>query len=80
MRVKPVKDGYEIGTQIVHMSHRDRHRFRIFLRQIKEGGVIQLLPTARARRSTASGRGVAAPRAAKKTRAGKARARAVRSA
>ncbi|MGD8894554.1 MAG: diguanylate cyclase [Acidobacteriota bacterium] len=80
MRVKPVKDGYEIGTQIVHMSHRDRHRFRIFLRQIKEGGVIQLLPTARAPRSTASGRRVAAPRAAKKTRAGKARARAVRSA
>ena len=74
-----MKDGYEIGTQIVHMSHNDRRRFRIFLRQIKEGGVIRLLPSATARRPTASGRKTP-PRTAKKTRAGKARARAARSA
>jgi diguanylate cyclase (GGDEF)-like protein len=51
MRVRPVQDGYEIGTQIVHMSQLDRRRFRVFLRKIKKGEVIQLLPRRRARRS-----------------------------
>jgi len=51
MRVHPVQDGYEIGTQIVHMSQRDRRRFRVFLRKIKKGEVIQLLPRRLPRRS-----------------------------
>jgi hypothetical protein len=51
MRVRPVQDGYEIGTEIVHMSQLDRRRFRVFLRKIKRGEVIQLLPRRRARRS-----------------------------
>jgi len=52
MRVRPVQDGYEIGTQIIHMSRHDRRRFNVFLRKIKKGEVIQLLPGRRARRST----------------------------
>ena len=51
MRVQPVQDGYEIGTQIVHMSQRDRRRFRVFLGKIKKGEVIQLLPRRLPRRS-----------------------------
>ncbi len=51
MRVKPVQDGYEIGTQIVHMSRHDRRRFNVFLGKLKKGEVIHLLPRRRARRS-----------------------------
>jgi diguanylate cyclase (GGDEF)-like protein len=80
MRVRPVPDGYEIGTQIVHMSPLDRRRFRVFLREIKTGGVLQLLPTRRARLSAARGRKAAAPRAATKRRAGKPAARRARTA
>lgn len=76
MRVRPVEDGFEIGTQIVHMSHRDRGRFRAFLRELKEGGVIQLLPTKMARGATGRGsRNAPGERAP-----GKASARAARSA
>lgn len=45
MRVRPVQDGYEIGTQIVHMSQQDRRRFRVFLRKLKKGEMLQLLPS-----------------------------------
>jgi diguanylate cyclase (GGDEF)-like protein len=76
MRVRPVEDGFEIGTQIVHMSHRDRTRFRAFLRELKEGGVIQLLPTKRARGATGRGSRTATGRRAPR----KTSARAARSA
>jgi diguanylate cyclase (GGDEF)-like protein len=52
MRVRRVDTGYEIGTQIVHMSPLDRRRFRVFLREIKSGGVLQLLPKPRKRRAS----------------------------
>jgi diguanylate cyclase (GGDEF)-like protein len=52
MRVRPAKDGYEIGTQIVHMSPLDRRRFRVFLRELRSGGVLQLLPRRPARKKT----------------------------
>jgi diguanylate cyclase (GGDEF)-like protein len=52
MRVRRVETGYEIGTQIVHMSPLDRRRFRVFLREIKTGGVLQLLPKPRKRRAS----------------------------
>jgi hypothetical protein len=50
MRVSPVQNGYEIGTEIVHMSQLDRRRFRIFLGKLKKGETIHLLPPRRARR------------------------------
>lgn len=50
MRVRPTDGGYEIGTQIVHMSPLDRRRFRVFLREIKTGGVLRLLPRRPARK------------------------------
>jgi diguanylate cyclase (GGDEF)-like protein len=56
MRVRPMDGGYEIGTQIVHMSPLDRRRFRVFLREIKTGGVLQLLPKPRKRRATPRGK------------------------
>jgi diguanylate cyclase (GGDEF)-like protein len=52
MRVRPVKGGYEIGTQIVHMSPLDRRRFRVFLRELRSGGVLQLLSRRRTGRTT----------------------------
>ena len=73
MRVRPVPDGYEIGTEIVHMSPLDRRRFRVFLRELKTGGVLQLLPPRRARRSAARGRKAATKRSAGKPAARRAR-------
>jgi diguanylate cyclase (GGDEF)-like protein len=81
MRVKPVKDGYEIGTQIVHMSPADRRRFRVFLRELKQGGVVQLSPMRRARRPAGRRRTAATSGSADRSRgAGKGRARTVRTA
>jgi diguanylate cyclase (GGDEF)-like protein len=81
MRVRPVPDGYEIGTQIVHMSSSDRRRFRVFLRELKQGGVVQLLPSRRARRPAARRRKAATTKgAAKKRGAGKGAPRTARTA
>ncbi len=80
MRVRPVSDGYEIGTQIVHMSPLDRRRFRVFLREVKTGGVLELLPTSQARPSTTRGRTAAPGKAGKKRRAGKPAPRRARTA
>jgi diguanylate cyclase (GGDEF)-like protein len=39
MRVLGARDGFEIGTQIIHMAGAHRRRFRQFLKQLKAGEV-----------------------------------------
>ena len=62
MRVKRAKGGYEIGTQIVHMTQQDRRRFRVFLKKLKKGEMLHFVPEEKPRPS-ASRRRTSARRA-----------------
>ena len=47
LRVVGARDGFEVGTEIIHMPRPHQRRFRLFLKQLKAGQVV--LPPASAR-------------------------------